>query len=107
MPMSSCCGGQKMGVLTVKKGDKYATTWTVPVNLTGASVRLLARRRGFPVIVLPTTITDPANGVVEHVLDGTLPVGKYQVELEITRGAETVTAPTDSYENLVVISDLG
>lgn len=93
-------------ILTVKTGDTYATTWTVPLNLTGSTVRLIARKRGFDPIVLPTTITDAANGVVQHVLTGTLPVGNYLVELEVTNGSVIVTAPTDSYENLKVIPDL-
>jgi hypothetical protein len=92
--------------LTVKQGDRYPTYWTVPLNLTGASVRLIARKRLGPPVVLSTTITDPTSGQVEHVLDGTLTVGNYRVELEITRGAEIITAPTSTYENLRVIADL-
>ena len=94
-------------VLTVKQGDKYPTTWTVPMDLTGATVRLLARRKGASgPEVLAATITNAAGGVVQHVLTGTLPTGDYQVELEIERGGEKITAPTDHFENLKVISDL-
>lgn len=93
-------------VLTVKTGDTYVTTWRVPLDLTGATVRLIAKRPRHDPVVLDTTIADAPNGVVEHVLTGTLPVGNYLVELEITNGATIVTAPTDSYENLRVISDL-
>ena len=93
-------------VLTVKAGDRYPTYWTVPANLTGATVRLLARRGSNPAIVLPSTITNPVGGVVQHTLDGTLTVGNYAVELEITQGANIITAPTDTYENLRVIADL-
>jgi hypothetical protein len=90
----------------VKSGDQYPTTWHVPLNLTGSTVRLVAKKPGFPAVVLPTTIVDAANGVVEHVLTGTLAVGNYLVEMEVTNGATVVTAPTDSYENLIVIPDL-
>lgn len=92
--------------LTVKQGDRYRTTWTASTNLTGATTRLLARRDNAPVIELAHTVTDAAHGVVEHYLDGTLPVASYRVELEISRDNEKITAPTSSFENLRVISDL-
>lgn len=93
-------------VLTVKQHDRYATTWTVSMDITGATTRLLARRPNAPVIELVHTVIDAAGGVVQHVLDGTLPVADYRVELEISRDGETITAPTDHYENLRVITDL-
>lgn len=94
-------------VLVVKTGDRYPTWWYVPMDLTGCTVRLLARRRSAPTILLASDVPVPANGRVRHVLDGTLGVGLYTVELEITRGGEIITAPTDAYENLRVIADLG
>lgn len=93
-------------VLTVKAGDRYPTYWHVPANLTGSTVRLIARRGSNPAVVLPSSVTDPVGGIVTHVLDGTLTVGQYAVELEITQGAQIITAPTSSYENLRVIADL-
>lgn len=94
-------------VLTVKTGDTYATTWRVPLNLTDATVRLIAKRSHADPVVLPTTILDAASGIVQHVLTGTLAVGTYSVEMEITLPGNTIiTAPTDSYENLRVIADL-
>jgi hypothetical protein len=93
-------------VLTVKTGDRYPTYWRVPMDLTGTSVRLIARRGSALAITLPSTISDPTGGVVEHVLDGLLIVGMYAVELEITRDDQIITAPTDTYENLRVIADL-
>lgn len=94
-------------VLVVKKGDRYPTWWHVPMDLTGTTVRLLARRGHNPPILLASDVPVPVNGRVRHVLDGTLAVGLYAVELEITRGGEIITAPTDTYENLRVIADLG
>ena len=91
---------------TVEAGDKYPTTWRVGISLVGATVRLVAKRKGFDSIVLPTTITDAANGVVQHTLTGTLAVGDYRVEMEISRDDQIVTAPTDTYENFRVIPDL-
>lgn len=94
-------------VLTVKRGDRYQTRWTVPLNLVGASVRLIARRKNMAPIYLDAEIFDAENGVVSHLLDGTLKVGTYQVELEITKGLDVMTAPSAAYENLRVIADLG
>lgn len=94
-------------VLIVKRGDRFATTWSVPISLVGSSVRLIARKRFGDPIILPSTIIDAPNGHVQHILDGTLTVGNYRVELEITRGTEIITAPSSSYENLRVIPDLG
>src|SRR5687768_13409971 len=93
-------GGSGMTpVLIVKAGDIYPTRWKVPVDLTGAAVRLVAQKDGYPAITLATTVTDAANGVVEHMLTGTLTVGDYRVEMEISRDGQIVTAPTDTYEN--------
>lgn len=94
-------------VVTVKQHDNVRTTWTVNMDLTGATTRLLARRPNAPVIELTHTVVNAAGGVVEHITDGTLPVAAYRVELEISRGGERITAPTDRYESLVVITDLG
>ncbi len=95
-----------MRVLTVKSGDKYPTLWMVPMDLTNSTVRLIAKNKFGAVSVLATTIKNAADGIVEHVLTGTLAPGEYRVELEITRGSEVITAPTDGYENLKVIPDL-
>ena len=93
-------------VLTVKRGDRYPTYWSVPMDLSGATVRLIARRGSAPAVTLPSTVTNPAGGIVQHILDGTLTVGSYAVELEISRDDQIITAPTDTYENLRVIADL-
>ena len=92
--------------LTVKTGDRYPTYWTTPIDLTGSTVRLIARRGANAAITLPSTIVEPTLGRVEHILDGTLTVGTYVVELEITRGEQVITAPTDTYEGLHVIADI-
>ena len=99
--------------VTIKQGDTHDTVWTVgdadaaPVNLTGATVRLLARRQGTTTtITLASTITDAIAGKVTHSLTGTLIAGVYDVELEVTSGGDIVTAPNDGYETLVVVADL-
>ena len=100
-------------MVTVKQGDTHDTTWTANMDLTDATVRLLARRTTVaPVepdsVELAGVVTDAAGGVVTHTLDGTLIPGVYRVELEVTTsGGEVVTFPNDSYESLIVASDLG
>ena len=96
-------------MITVKHGDRFDITFTANGDLTGATVRLLARRRyttGDP-LELTSTVTDAVNGVVKHTLDGTLEPGTYNVELETTRGGEVVTFPNTGYETLQVEPDLG
>lgn len=92
----------------VKFGDMHAITFTVtteaqqPVDLTGATIRLLARRVGAPeAVVLLATLGDGLGEVV-HQLDGTLAVGVYHIEIEVTSGQDINTAPTDGYAELVV-----
>ena len=99
--------------VTVKHGDQYPVTFTANGDLTGSTVRLLARIRyttGDP-ILLGSTVTDPAGGVVTHDLTGTLEAGTYDVELEVTRGGEVFTFPNgdgkNAYETLTVVDDLG
>jgi len=98
-----------MTMITVKRGDTHDTTWTVGMNLTGATVRLLAQPRTTgTTIVLACVVTDAVGGIVTHTLTGTLAVGVYDVELEVTTsGGQIVTFPNDSYETLCVARDLG
>lgn len=95
----------------IKYGDTDPTTWTaVGMDLTGCTVRFMARdrtKRDTP-IVLPATIIDAAGGVVEWTPDGLLPVGSYEVELEVTRASDglIVTFPNDGFERLTVSPDI-
>ena len=99
---------------TVKRGDTHAITFTVtdesgaPVDLTDATVRLLARRRsvGAALTVLTASVTDATNGVVSHTLTGVLEAATYDIELEVTADGEITTAPSDSYLTLTVVKDL-
>lgn len=93
--------------VTVKHGDKYPTVWVANMDLTGATVRLLAKPRyEGDTVVLASSITDAVAGEVTHVLTGTLEPGSYDVELEVSRGDEVVTFPSESYERLTVVRDL-
>ena len=88
-------------MITVAFGDKYPVTYTANMDLTGATVELTARM-GTVAQTLAQTITNPAGGVVTHVLDGTLGRGSWNVTLKVTSGPNVITFPTGSVELLVV-----
>jgi hypothetical protein len=100
---------------TVKYGDTHAITFTVldpdgaPVDLTGATVRVLAvsaRGVGNDTIELASSISVAVEGTVVHQLTGTLPVGPYNVEVEVTQGSVVTTAPSAGYATLKVVADI-
>lgn len=101
---------------TVKQGDTHSITLTVydtvagtptPLNLTGATVRLLAKLGADALIILTASINaDPATGKVHHTLTGTLEPGTYNIEVEVTQGGTITTAPTTGFATLVVTPDL-
>lgn len=95
-------------MVSVKQGDKLPITFTVNHNLTAAIIRLIVRHltRDGAFEVLPHTVTDAANGVVVHNLDGTWGVGRHFIELEITQGSEIRTAPTKDTYVIRVTPDL-
>lgn len=92
--------------MIVKQGDKHAIQWKANLDLTGATVRIVAKPRDGEPITLASTVTDAAEGVVQHVLTGTLAKGSYDIELEVTTGAEIITFPNNAYARLTVIPDL-
>lgn len=98
----------------VKAHDTHDITLTVTsdgaaVNLTGATVRVLARPVGSSATPteLDVTVTDATGGIITHTLTGTLDVGPWDVEVEVTKAGATVTYPTTGYERLDVQPDLG
>jgi hypothetical protein len=91
-------------VITVKQGDTHDVVWTVNANLTGATVRLLARKD--ETVELDSVVTDAASGEVTHTLTGTLPLGLYEVELEVTLDDVVTTFPNYGYDQLLVVRDL-
>jgi len=102
-------------MIIVKRGDRYAITYTVSMDVTGCTTRLLARpvAEEFP-LELAHEVTAAASGELTHMLDGTLPPGDYLVEVEVTTPAgDPVTFPTrqktdlPQFERLRVLHDLG
>lgn len=102
-------------MITVKRGDRYAITYTVSMDVTGCTTRLLARPVGEELpLELPHEVTDAAAGELTHMLDGALQPGDYLVEVEVTTPAgDPVTFPTrqksgvPQFERLRVIHDIG
>lgn len=97
----------------IKRGDRHTITITVSADLTGATVRLLARRlSGGTTISLPSTVTDDTRGVIEHTLDGSLDDETatrsvaWNLEVEATVGSEIRTVPTVGFMRLIVEPDL-
>lgn len=100
-------------MLIVKEGDTHEISWATNIDLTGSTVKLTFRRttrRSGEALPTPTNenvvVTDAVNGKVTHRLTGELVSADYQVEVEITRGVEVVTAPNTGYEILRVEKDL-
>lgn len=97
----------------VKRGDTHAITFTVndeagaPIDLTGSTVRLLAKLQGGSTLETLAASLGGTTGTVVHNLDGDLAVGTYDVEVEVTLGGVITTAPTDGYATLIVTQDLG
>ncbi len=95
-------------MVAIKQGDKFPVPFTVNHDLTGATTRLLARHLSRTGVLeeLDHAVTDAANGVITHTLDGTWAAGKHYLELEITQAGETRTAPTNGQCVLRIDPDL-
>ncbi len=98
----------------VKHGDTHDITIAVTsdgaaVDLTGATIRVLARPTGTAdtATVLAHTIIDAAAGTLTHTLTGTLAVGPWDVEVEVARDGQIATYPTAGYLRLDVAADIG
>lgn len=95
--------------MRIKQGDVYDVTWTVNMDVTGATARVIASRAGTEPVIL--AVTPGPDGVLTHTLTGTLPAGTYRVEAEVTIGDEVITFPTPqdrtpAYDTLEVLPDL-
>lgn len=94
--------------LTIKRGDKHVVELritTPPTNLAGGTVKVFVTPSvGGTAQTFNATID--ANNVVSWQLDGSLAVGKYRLEIQVTVGLQIVTAPSDGWMDLVVLQDL-
>jgi hypothetical protein len=81
-----------------------------PINLTGATVVLVLKRKGGEVIRKSATITDAPSGKVSCALGAneTSQPEQFQAEWEVTlNGGGIITVPDDSYHIIQVLPDLG
>lgn len=96
-----------MDQLTIKRGDKHDVKLTIvnaPVDMTSGVVKVhVIPSIGGTAQVFAATIV---GNVVTWTLDGTLPAGRYRLEVQVTVGAYVVTAPSDGTMELTVLQDL-
>lgn len=95
-------------MITVKQNDTHTIIGKVNMDLTGCTVRWLARLKKSTAapILLASTITNAAQGLVAHNLTGTLAVGVYDTEIEVNQGGVLTTFPNEGYEQIRVMDDL-
>jgi len=94
-------------ITTVKQHDTHITVWTSNMQVSGGTVRLLAKNTQTKVVtILATTAGDDVYSV-KHQLTGTLTPGDYEIELESTIGGVIRTSPSSGYAILRVEKDLG
>lgn len=96
-----------MGTLTIKRGDKHDVKLTIvnaPLDVSGGVTKVFVTPSTggttlqFSATVLGKTVT--------WALDGSLTVGKYKLEVQVTVGGFVVTAPSDGWLELIVLQDL-
>ena len=92
--------------MKVKAGDTSPIQWKANADLTGATVRLIAKLPDGDPVELDAVVTDASEGLITHTLTGTLAPGEYYVELEVTQGSAIATFPNDGYSILTVTADL-
>ena len=99
--------------MIVKTGDIYAVNFTLGgIDLTGATVRLLARGSDDVVTELAASVANATGGVITHTLTGDLAAGAYDVEAEVSVGGQIISFPTpqdggELFFTMHVVPDLG
>lgn len=97
---------------SVKYRDTNTITLTVKdaagvaVNLSGSTVRVLAQPVSGGEATVLTSSLGAGTGTVVHQLTGTLAIGTYRLEVEVTLAGEITTAPSSGYATLRVEPDL-
>lgn len=100
--------------LNVKHGDTHAIYLIVadaktkaPVDITGSTVVINIKMKNGTPIALAAVVDDGPAGRVRHQLTGTLAVGTYAMEVELTKSGVITTTPTIGTDTLVVQPDIG
>lgn len=93
--------------LTIKRGDKHDVRLTIvnaPLDMVGGQVKVFVT----PSLGGTTTEFNATldGDTVVWALDGTLDVGKYKLEVQVTVGGFVVTSPSNGWMDLVVLQDL-
>lgn len=93
--------------MTEKRGDTRTRELTLnrPISA-GADVRVFLRRRKDPAVTMTHTVVDPAAGRIAVTFDGALPVGEYNLEVQVTEGAVIATFPTDGFVLVRIVQDI-
>ncbi len=98
--------------LTVRRGDTHPVYWQIldkgsPIDLTGATARFNVKgtKPASAAQSLVATV-EAAEKRVRHNLTGTLPVGEYAYEIEVTKDGAILTAPTKTNGVLIVLPDI-
>lgn len=98
----------------VRATDTHTIVWRVddlsdpeaivPVDVTGATVEIRVQLRKAPrtSYTLAGSVKDGPEGLIQHVLTGTLPVGEYDVLAVLTMSGEQASAPTLKMGTLIV-----
>lgn len=99
--------------LNVKHGDTHDVFLVVadaktkvPVDISGSTVRLNVRKGTENPITLIAVVEDGPLGRIKHTLTGTLAVGTYKMEVELTKSGVITTAPTIGTDTLTVAADI-
>ena len=97
-----------METLTIKRGDKHDVRLAIgnsPLALLGGVAKVHVQPSlGGSAIVFNATVG--ADNIVTWSLDGTLDVGRFLMEVQVTLGLFIVTAPSNGMITLTVLDDL-
>lgn len=93
-----------------KSGDTRVRTLILNRSLVGlapSDIKVMIAYRTTLVETVTPTIVDAEGGRISFQFTGTLPVGYYVLEVQVTTPTEISTHPTDGFVRVVIEPDLG
>jgi hypothetical protein len=96
-----------MDELTIKRGDTHQVRLAIgnaPLALTGGVAKVHVKPSLGGIATVFNATLD--GNVVVWQLDGSLPVGRFLLEAQVTVSGQVVTAPSNGMMPLVVLADL-
>lgn len=93
-----------------KHGDTRERTLILNRSLAGlapSDIKVMIAVRTTLVETITPVIEDAAGGVISFQFSGTLPIGYYVLEVQVTTPSEVSTHPTDGFVRVVIEPDLG